>query len=105
MGHGVWQASGRPSTRLTASPALRSSGDVRVLRGDKITVLKDGVRVRILAEYVSEDTIEGCVLRGTKKWAKGSYVSVSRSNVVTEGKSPRLGHAMSKAEEAELSIT
>lgn len=104
MGHGVWQESGRPSSRVTASAAIRGTDDTRVVRGDKITVLKDGVRVRILAEYVSKDTVEGCVLRSTKQWRKGSYISVSRSQVVTEGRSPRITSAMSSLEEAELSI-
>lgn len=102
MGHGVWHASGAPINKLTASPALRGNDDTRVRRGDKITVLKDGVKVRIMAEFVSDDSVEGTVLRATKKWSKGSYIHVSRSNVVTEGKSPRIGHAMSKAEESEI---
>lgn len=105
MGHGVWHASGSPINKLTASPALRGSDDTRVVRGDKITVKKDGVQIRILAEYVSKDTVEGCVLRATKKWRKGAYVSVSRSNVVCGGKSPRITSMLTSAEEAGLSIT
>lgn len=45
-----------------------------VVRGDRLTVMKNGKRVRIFVEYVGHGTVEGTVLRDAGGFKKGAWV-------------------------------
>jgi hypothetical protein len=45
-----------------------------VVRGDKLTVIKNGKRVRIFVEYVGHGTVEGTVLRAAGGFQKGAWI-------------------------------
>lgn len=83
MSHGVWHASGSPAANLTKNLSVPGdSTDVRIVRGDKLTVQKDGAKVRIFVEYKDKHVVEGTVLKTAGRWTKGQYISVPRSAVL-----------------------
>lgn len=87
MGHGVWHPSSVPTMKRARALSAPGDGlDTRIVRGDRLTVRKDGVQVRIFVEHVGEDVIEGTVISKSAKWCKGQYIAVFRADVVCNRK-------------------
>jgi hypothetical protein len=74
MSHGVWHASGVPAMRQAKTASASDRADSLVVRGDTLTVMKNGKRVRIFVEYVGHGTVEGTVLRTAGGFRKGAWI-------------------------------
>lgn len=61
---------------------MGDSLDTRIVRADRVTVLKNGEKVKIFVEYIGRDTIEGTVISKSAKYPKGQWISVDRTDVI-----------------------
>lgn len=82
MSHGVWHPSGKPAMKRSKVASASDSARSLVVRGDKLTVIKGGQRVRIFVEYVGHGTVEGTVLRAAAGFSAGAWVHADLAEVV-----------------------
>lgn len=74
MGHGVWHASSTPVMKSAKVASVSDSAESLVVRGDILTVTKNGKHVRIFVEYVGHGCVEGTVTRKAGGFRKGDWV-------------------------------
>lgn len=82
MSHGVWHASGTPVMKSAPAGTVGDSDTALAVRGDKLTVKKNGKRVRIFVEYVGKGFVEGTVLRTAGGFSKGSWIHAELKDAV-----------------------